>query len=226
VIVVVGSPVERWVRGSIVAGGPAVAVAAAAVRAGAGVELVAKVGDGREGDAIVLSLAEAGIGHVAVNRTVGRETIDERTTDDRSSESLDTLAGLGGTADGSDEADLAPRTESPTGLALDAADIQLALRYLPDYDVVVTAQPLDEAATTAVVEAATWANARLIVIGSNATMPLPTDATILDPPGEDAEGAFATVVGRYAAALDRGEDPGDAFAAASRELGWTPVGTE
>ena len=44
--------------------------------------------------------------------------------------------------------------------------------------------------------------------------------------GEDAEGAFATVVGRYAASLDRGDDPGDAFTTASSELGWMPVGSE
>jgi hypothetical protein len=33
-------------------------------------------------------------------------------------------------------------------------------------------------------------------------------------------------VGRYAASLDRGDDPGEAFKAASRDLGWTPVASE
>ena len=55
---------------------------------------------------------------------------------------------------------------------------------------------------------------------------LPAEATILEAPSEDAEGAFATVVGRYAGALDRGDDPGDAFTTASSELGWMPVGSE
>ena len=199
------------------------AVARAAAEAGSRVELVGKVGDGLDGDAILLSVARAGVGHVAVIRSVGGATVEDEPDEREATESLDTLAGLDG--DGEYGAD--PVLGSPAsvqGPPLDAGDIELALRYLPDYDVVVIAQSLDEAATAAVADAAGWANARVIAIASGGESTLPAEATILEAPREDAEGAFASVVGRYAAALDRGDDPADAFATASSELGWTAVG--
>lgn len=220
-IVVVGSPVGSRRGGAVEAGGLGVAVARAAAGAGGRVELVGKVADGAEGDAILLSVAAAGVGHVAVIRSVGRATIDDRTPVDGSDASLEALAGLDGR--GQFEETVA---EPPAGPALDAGDLELALRYLPDYDVVVIAQPLDDAATAAVVDAAQWANALLVVIRVPASSTLPADATVLEPPADDPEGPFADVVGRYAAALDRGDEPGDAFATASRDLGWTPVGSE
>jgi len=221
--VVVGSPVGRRLKGDIEATGVAVAVARAAVGAGAHVELVGKVGDGPDGDAILLSVARAGVGHVAVIRSPGVLAIEE-TAALEPAESIDTLAGLEG--DGVEDRAAPESALSVTGPALDAGDIELALRYLPDYDVVVIAEPLDDAATAAVADAAGWANARVVAIASTGVPALPADATILEAPTEDTEGAFATVVGRYAASLDRGDDPGDAFATASSELGWTPVGSE
>jgi hypothetical protein len=201
------------------------AVARAAAGAGSRVELVGKVGDGPDGDAILLAVAGAGVGHVAVIRSVGGATIEDDTDGREATESLDTLAGL----DGDGEHGGKPVLGSPAsvqGPPLDAGDVELALRYLPDYDVVVIAQPLDEAATAAVADAAGWANAGVIAIATGGESALPAEATILEAPSEDAEGAFATVVGRYAASLDRGDDPGDAFTTASSELGWTPVGSE
>jgi hypothetical protein len=45
-------------------------------------------------------------------------------------------------------------------------------------------------------------------------------ATLLEAPTDDAEGAFARLVGGYAAALDRGVPPCDAFRAAAEVGGW------
>jgi len=108
---------------------------------------------------------------------------------------------------------------------LEAADIALALRYLPDYRTVVVGEPLPAEALAAVIDAARWAEARLVVVTADGSQPagLPDDATVLESPPEDAEGAFASLVGRYAAALDRGVEPVDAFAAASAEAGWLAV---
>ncbi len=125
-----------------------------------------------------------------------------------------------------DEAATARSGSFAAGPALDAADLELALRYLPDYRVVVIAQPLDAAALAAAVEAVRWSGAELIVVASGdgpPAAPLPDGATILEAPSEDAEGAFATVVGRYAAALDEGMTPAAAFEAASGATGWIAV---
>src|SRR4051812_42332685 len=72
-VVVVGVPV--WRAGE--ARGPdgmAARIAIAAATAGAAVELVGRVGDDPTGDALVLALSRAGVGHVAVLRDSGRET--------------------------------------------------------------------------------------------------------------------------------------------------------
>ena len=208
-IVVVGSPIGRRTLNRLEPAGLAVAVARAAAAAGVTVQLVGKVGDGPDGDAILVSLAEAGVGHVALLRDL--ESVP--TIEDRESES-------------STAGDVVARDETlhrlPAGAPLDAGDLALALRYLPDYDVVVVAQPLDPAAGDAVLEAARWAGAKLVVIAPMAAA-LPEEATVLEPPDDDAEGAFATMVGRYAAALSRGDAPADAFAEASSGTGWAPA---
>ena len=135
---------------------------------------------------------------------------------------LDELAGLGTldeAADGRGHED--PAANGPT---LEAADLDLALRYLPDYRVVVLAQSLDEPALAAARDAARWAGAHVIeVIAPGEEGTALDDATVLEAPAEDAEGAFASLVGRYAAALDAGTPPADAFAAASAGVGWAAV---
>ena len=66
------------------------------------------------------------------------------------------------------------------------------------------------------VEAAGFAGARLVLlVGRGARRPRatsPPDATVLEAPADDDDGAFATLVGAYAAALDAGADPAQAFA--------------
>jgi hypothetical protein len=84
-------------------------------------------------------------------------------------------------------------------------------------------------ALAAAVAACGYAQMRLVVLlaphGLAArTVPagVPEDATVLAAPDGDADdgGSFATLVGTYAAALDAGSAPADAFAAAQGATGW------
>jgi hypothetical protein len=216
VIVVVGNPLARQSEKGIVAAGVAASVGRVATAAGADVQLVGKVGEGPTGDAILLSLAQAGVGHAAVLRDASAATaIAPASTDPEAV--LDPIDG--------DERPLAPAEAAPATRPLDAGDLQLALRYLPDYRVVVVADQFDEAALGAIVAAARWAGAQLIVVvpAGSAGSGVPDDATVLEAPPVDADGAFAAVVGAYAAALDRGATPADAFASASVGSGWSAV---
>jgi len=221
VIVVVGSPEGRRTEHGIEAGGVAATVARIAAAAGSEVQLVGKVGEGPAGDAVLLALAQAGIGHAAVLRDASHATPIAGSADDP-----DLVLGPiedDGTASADEQAAEDPGADRPPGL--DGGDLQLALSYLPDYRVVVIAEPLDETALTPVVAAARWAGARLIVVvptGSTGRG-LPDDATVLESPPVDPDGAFGAVVGAYAAALDRGTEPAEAFASASTGSGWSPV---
>jgi len=221
-VIVIGNPFARRAGAAVGAGGLPVAVATAAAHAGAAVQLVGKVGDGPDGDAIVLAVADAGVKHAALLRGAVpvRVSADDRPDVDAS---LDQLADLEGGSALTDE----PEQRVPVD-DLEAADLALGLSFLPDYRVVVVAQPLADDALAAVVDAARWAEARLIVVTAAATAvpELPSDATVFEAPAEDAEGAFATMLGRYAAALDGGGDPADAFAAASNAAGWSAVASE
>ncbi|HEY8437466.1 MAG TPA: hypothetical protein VIK65_02530 [Candidatus Limnocylindrales bacterium] len=194
-----------------------VSVARAAADAGAAVQLIGKVGEGPDGDAVLLDVAAAGIGHVAVLRDAEAVPVADTSGDDgRTDVSIDQLSEI----DEGDDGNASRRAPRSTPI-LEAADLELALRYLPEYSVVVVAEPLDADALRAVVAAAGWGGARLVVIGAGDD--LPDDATVLEAPDDDAESAFADAVGRYAAALDRGVEPREAFAAASTGAGWEPV---
>ncbi|GAC1669238.1 MAG: hypothetical protein NVS9B8_11960 [Candidatus Limnocylindrales bacterium] len=223
-IVVIGSPWARRTESGTGAAGMAASIGRVAAAAGALVQLVGKVGDGPAGDAVLLSLAQMNIGHVAVLRdssvVLSAATVeaddDDGDGDVATDEATDVAAELL-------EAD---RSSGPFRASrLDSADIELALRYLPDYRVLVAADPLDDPSVAVVAGAARWSGAVLIVVvppGSNAGG-LPDDATVLEAPPSDADGAFAAIVGAYAAAIDRGATPIEAFAAASAGSGWSAV---
>ena len=222
-IAVIGSPAGRHSpRGGVTAAGLPVAIAGAAAAAGGDVQLIGKVGEGADGDAVLLAVAAAGIGHVAVLRDIEAVIVAaDPAPEELGDAPIDEIAGLDGSADGTPDE---PASRSAHGPALDAGDLALALRYLPDYRVVVIAQELDGAALAAVVEAARWAGAALVVAtpGARVTADLPDDATVLEAPQDD-EGAFAALVGRYAVALDGGKQPAAAFDGASSGSGWAPV---
>ena len=73
-IVVVGSPIAEPVGPAIRAGGLGADIARRATASGAAVQIVGRVGEDAAGDEVLLSLAAAGIGHVAVLREPGRPT--------------------------------------------------------------------------------------------------------------------------------------------------------
>ena len=226
-IVVVGSPQGRRTEQGIDAGGVAATIARVAADDGADVQLVGKVGEGGTGDAVLLALAQARVGHVAVLRDASRETAILASSTDPEAV-LDPSDDDDGARDVASTGQTAAATaiaEVPDEPTLDAGDLQLALSYLPDYRVVVVADALDPAALATVAAAARWSGAQLvIVVPSGSTgRGLPDDATVLQAPPLDPDGAFAAVVGAYAAALDRGATPAEAFSSASVGSGWSAV---
>jgi len=216
VIVVIGLPAYAdSPDGERCAGGLAVEVAAAARRRGGEVELVGKVGNDGAGDAVVVALGRLGIGHAALLRDPVRPTpvLAAPAGDDEAAE-VEAAA---------PEARLLP--EDPAARpSLEAADVELALRFLPPARVVVIADALGESTTAAGVEGAAFAAAQLIVLVPAEAAPpaVPADATVLEAPSAD-DGSFGRLVGIFAGALDAGVDLGSAFGEAVNTAGWEPA---
>lgn len=174
--------------------GLAAAIAIAASATGSRVELVGSVGDDGEGDIVVVHLGRAGVGHAALIRDpAGRTPVD------------------------GEGREPAPR--------LDAADIELGLRYLADIPVLVIAEPLGGDAVAEALTAAAYHGASVICVvpnGAVAPADLAEASTVLEAP-DGATDAFAEMVGRFAAAIDGGAVPSQAFADATRAVGWEPA---
>jgi hypothetical protein len=173
---------------------PAGLIALAAAAAGARVELVGSIGDDPAGDRVALALGKAGVGHAALLR---------------------------------DPSAVTPRAGGPVGPMprLDGQDVELGLTYLAEYGVLVVAEPLEPVALDAVRKAAEFQQAALVgVIGPGERLPAqyPATATLLEMPADD-DGAFSALVGRYAAGLDRGLAPADAWRQALEAGGWEPT---
>jgi sugar/nucleoside kinase (ribokinase family) len=218
VIVVVGSPLVGLTDSRLRAAGLATGIARAAASAGSEVQVVGKVGEDPGGDAILLDLATGDVGHVAILRDPSRSTpatgpapVDEPAFDDDDGDRRN--------------ADDADRMTTLSGLSLEAADIELALRYLPDYRVLVVADSLAESSLRVAAAAAAWNGAALVIIvpAGSTQAAAGDDATVIEAPPDDPDDAFAGIVGAYAAAIDRGEEPAEAFASASSTLGWSAV---
>ena len=207
-IVVIGQPVLGRVDREPVATGSAARIALAAAARGAVVQLVGKVGEDVDGEALVLALAQGHVGHVAVQRDPAHPTPRAEPADD----------------DAAAEDDVHPGTE----LALDAADIELALRYLTEFRVIVVADELDSTVLRVAADATGWSNGTLIAVvpdGRREPDGLPPDAIVLGSPPDDAEGAFDRLVGELAAAIDAGGDPRTAFRELIGSTGWEPAAT-
>lgn len=200
-IVVIGTPAARAGESGFGLAGPAALAAMAAVSAGARVELVGRAGEDEAGDAVMLALARAGVGHAAVLRDADAHTpIVADVVDLKPDDPADaTLA-------------------APT-LPLDRADVELGLRYLTEFRVVVVAEPLPADVVTAAADAATFANATLVMV-SDGDATAPDGAIVLEAPASDPDGAFGTFLGTFATALERGLDPRDALAQVAASLGW------
>jgi len=226
-LAVVGSP--SFTLGSMPAangdaGGLAAGIARAAAEAGAEVQLIGKVGDDPAGDAVLLALARGGVGHIALLRDAGLSTPTASPAvtevDPADAEPIATLMARAETAHrGPTMAGAAPPVP---GLLLEPADISLGLRYVREFRVLVAADPLDEPSGAVIADAAAFADATLVVIAprGRATTAAPGSAIVLEAPAVDPDGAFAALVGRFAAALDRGVDAADAFRAAIADGGW------
>ena len=120
---------------------------------------------------------------------------------------------------------------------LDAADVDLGLRYVIDFTVLILADPLSPDAESAAIEAAAYHDAALIAVlpeGGKVSAALSAAATVLGAPtaegdGEDADdeaaspgssNAFAAFVGSLAIRIDAGSSVAEAFAEAARSTGW------
>jgi hypothetical protein len=220
VIVVIGQPVLMRVDGTPVATGSAARIALTAADRGAAVQLIGKVGDDPDGEALVLALAQGQVGHVALLRDAAHRTPVDVDAADPIDEELaepdELLAPEGGR----------PGTDGADRPGLDAADVELGLRYLTEFRVVVVADELDEAALRAAADATDWNNGTLLAVvpaGRPEPAGLPPDAIVLGAPAGDAEGAFDRLVGQLAAAIDAGAEPRAAFREAVAGAGWEPA---
>jgi hypothetical protein len=198
-------------------------VALSAAARGARVELVGRVGEDAAGERLLIALAKAGVGHVAVLRDPARPTPVMAPAPVAADEDDDDVSPF------ADPPAAPSPSTSPAGPALDAADIDLAVKYLTPSGVMVVADDVPGDVLAAAVGAAAYAQMRLVVLLAPSVLAagslpaaLPDDATVLAAPDED-DGAFDALVGAFAAALDAGAEPAQAFAAAQGGTGWEPV---
>ncbi len=203
-IVVIGSTYLRGDGPDAVPDGLAGRLVLAAARAGATVELIAKLGDDPAGDALLIALAQAGVGHVAVLRDPVHPTARRPAVDEVGADSLgdDTASG--------------PWTVEPAQAPdLDADDVGLALRYLTEFRVVVAIHPT-AGITGEAAAAAAWGNAHLVIVtrpGDATPSGIPAGSVVLEATDDGVEdSSIGSRLGIYAAAVDGGTAPGDAFA--------------
>lgn len=226
-IVVIGNPIALGGElGGGVAGTPALAAVAAA-RSGATVQLVGKAGDDPPGDSVLLALAAAGVGHVAVLRDPSRPTPIAVPTlllePDSGPSDRELAAELVADRDRAEVVRVVPETPAERP-ALEPADVELALRYLTEFRAVVVAEPLPDAVVAVVVEAVGYSGAELVlVVAGSQRVPAPPGALVLEAPDDDPEGAFATMLGELAGAIDRGATSGEAFRSMSDRVGLAPA---
>jgi sugar/nucleoside kinase (ribokinase family) len=228
VIVVIGAMGLRGTIEEPVPDGLASEIACAAAAAGARVELISKAGDDPAGDAVLLALAGAGVGHVATLRDPARLTpvralaVEPTDPADTAADGAAIAATDATDARPNDQAGASPGASALTDAepTLDAADVALALRYLTDFEVLVAVHPSPDLLAEAVAAAA-WTGARLVVVVADETaVPppgVPADALVVAAASDESEGV-GDRIGRYAAALSRGDDP----AAAYRDLTAVP----
>jgi len=194
-------------------------IASSAAAAGATTQLVGRIGDDELGDALVLGLARAGVGHAALLRDATHATPAAAIEEEWPEEPAALIA-----------ADAVPAPSPGSvgaggdGPVLDAEDVALGLRYLTDFAVLVIADPLSAPSAAAALDAASFAGARTVTIAGGSAAPA-AGHDVFEPPDGDPE-AFASVIGRYAAALDRGVEPAEALTSAMRAAGWSPAPPE
>jgi len=202
VIVVLGRPglAAQGADGTRPVGGLAALVAIDIAARGVRVELVGSIGDDASGDAVGVALGRAGVGHAALLR---------------------------------DPAGTTPVVGGVTGRPLprmDAADVELGLKYLSDCRVLVVADALDERAASATMDAASYHGAQVIAIvepGVRVPVAWEHGATVLvapdpdeDDPDDDDPVPFAAVIAGFAVALAEGVPAREALSRAVSGGGW------
>jgi hypothetical protein len=226
VIVVIGRPVLHAIPDAPVATGSAARIALTAAARGATVQLIGKVGDDPEGELVLLSLARGGVGHVALLRDPSHRTprlvtgFADPTAPDADADPDLADPDLADPVSAIEPADPADRP------GVDAGDVELGLRYLTEFRVIVATEQLDGELARVVTEAAGWSSATLIALvpdGAAEPEPVPDDAILLQAPADDPDGAFDRLVGELAAAIDSGVEPRTAFRDLVAVDGWEPA---
>ena len=116
---------------------------------------------------------------------------------------------------------------------LESADLDLALRYLPEVRAIVLVAP-DASLIAPAGAASGWSGAGLVIVDSGQDGPeagaantrtgdSPQQAIVLDPPRVDSDGTFAGLVAALAARLDAGDDPATAWQSTVSALAVDPV---
>jgi hypothetical protein len=164
-------------------------------------------------------LAAAGVGHVALLRDPSRATPvaigpDETDAADGPFSNDD--------AEGSEPAIM---PDDPAARpSLEPADVELALRYLSDYRAIVIAEPQPDGIVAVAAEAATYTGAQLVrVVAADWAGRVPSAALVLEAPARDPDGAFASLLGEFAAAIDAGASGADAFRSLGQRVGLAPA---
>ena len=112
---------------------------------------------------------------------------------------------------------------------IESADLELALRYLPDIRAIVLVDPASPLLATAVAASA-WSGATLVVVvgaldaESIAVVDAaPSRPIVMEPPARDPDAAFAGLVAALAVSLEAGEDPAAAWQSTVAALAIDPA---
>lgn len=109
---------------------------------------------------------------------------------------------------------------------IEPADLELALRYLPDIRVIVLAAPGGSLLRVAA-DGSSWSAATLVILGplddDGAAVADAAGAIVLDPPASDPDEAFAGVVAAFARRVDAGEAPAGAWRSTLASLAVDPA---
>lgn len=223
-IVVIGSPLFRPGSADLPSGaaGLAAGIAAAAAAAERTVQLVGRIGEDPAGEATLLGLARDGIGHVATLRDPAHPTLAIVPSTEEDPDAIGEHPASAPKSDTDTESEMGTSLGPVGSATLDRGDLELALRYLGTFSVVVVAEPLDPTALAVVADAVAYNGATLVVIvpAGDTNPTLPAEAIALEAPVDDPDGVFARTVGGFAAELDGGEDPATALASAVAAHGW------
>lgn len=109
---------------------------------------------------------------------------------------------------------------------LEPADLDLALRYLPDIHAIVLVSP-DASLIQPAAAASGWSGAGIVVVarkGSEIDADAAPEAVVLEPPAIDRDGTFAGLVAALAIRFGAGDDPKTAWQSTVSALAVDPVG--